>query len=244
MTLLNAIQMHGTIWGSATEPFWCELGAVGKINEAHPHVVANEYVCTTLASLAGIPAAHGAVLRDTDAGADGLVYVSFLAYPGGIDPPGPPTSTLVARQPKMCAAATVFDCWVMNQDRHRSNVVYSPDLKVPFTLIDFEGALVANGRDVTEARYRDAYFVGGQVHQYVTDRSHLDFWITRVQQIPDAAIERVCNEVASFGGMDRGEVEQVSTTLQYRKRILSRLITEAENDGRMLHLGGTPRLPI
>lgn len=244
MTLRNVVRSHGTIWGGSTEPFWCELGAVGKTNDVHPHVVANEYICTRLAALAAVPAAHGAVLRAEDAGPDGLVFVSFVAYPAGIDAPAPPTGGILARQPKLCAAAVVFDCWVMNEDRHRDNVVYAPTLNVPFTLIDFEGALLANDRDVTDAKYLQSHQMGGQLHQWVTSRDHLEYWKDRIRQVPDAAVRRILDEAAAFGALTRDDVEKADAALKYRKDNISALLDKAENDGRMLHLTGDMRLPL
>lgn len=231
MSLLNVRNNGGIVWGAVTEPFRCELGAVGKTNEKHKHIVGLELICTRLAALAGIPSAHGAVLVDADReeAPDGLVYVSFLAYPEG-EPPAPPTPKVIARQPKFCAAAVAFDCWTMNEDRTYNNVIFAPDLGVPFTLIDFEGSLCANDRDVTADHYRDQHLVGGQLHGFVTDAAHLQSWVTNIRQVPDAAIRRACDEAAAVGAMQRWEVDAVYDALIHRRDHLGELLMAARGD--------------
>lgn len=76
MTIIGAVRVGETIWTGQNRPFRVEVSGVAKKNVAHDFVVANEYICTRLAAVAGVPAAQGVII---DTGEPGVPELGFLS---------------------------------------------------------------------------------------------------------------------------------------------------------------------
>lgn len=225
-----------------TEPFYCDVAAVGKVNGGgNPLVVANEFICSRLAMHLGLPVPAGGIVTDVDPdiAEDRLAYVSLNFYPEGERPPPADLTALGDQHQPEIAGITVFDTWIVCGDRHARNIVFEPDLGVPLTFIDFDLSLCANLGPNRLGRLPEMIGAGMErlpntLHELVTDGQHLLAWLERVVSLPGHTIDEIVREALEVGAMEQETAEATAYILRERRTRLRSIMKEAHEMGRAL----------
>jgi hypothetical protein len=98
-------------------------GVVKVADEEAAYTVPNEYICGLLGMAIGLPVPPGTIARLDDGTAS---YAMMRFGPKGDKPPAGVASALVRDYAALAARIAVFDCWVLNGDRHPGNFAYVP----------------------------------------------------------------------------------------------------------------------
>ncbi len=207
--------------GTATDPRYCTMEGVAKLNsEQYPFTVANEFVCSRLALVLGLPVPPGVVVRTDD---DRLAYVALRFGHKGERPPPVIPADVVADNPVVAAGVVSFDSWIGNLDRHAANIAYVRDV-VPVTIFDHSHALFGPHRQGAADRLREqtaAAMVSGCLLPHLTAGSHFRGWSERIASVHNDTITDLCRAMLVPGGITPDESEAARTFLVHRKtRIL------------------------
>jgi hypothetical protein len=231
------ITAYGEFTGDGhNTPFHCDVAAVGKANNAHPYVVANELICTRLAMHLALPVPPGAVVTDAnhDVAPDGLAYVSMNVYPEGERPPPADMRRFALHQFEL-TGITVFDAWIVSHDRHPKNILWEPAASVPLTFIDFELSLTAHVvRGVLsfdDCLDMPISAIKNSHHDQVLTWDHLARWLDRVESVDRRTIEEIVYEARQAGAVDDDEGRRIIQLLVHRRDRLRRSFEEDHRAG-------------
>jgi len=138
--------------------------------------------------------------------------------------------------PSICAGILLFDVLIANDDRHRYNIqTDSADNPKVIRIIDHDralfGCLPKRGTDRLDSLLNRLGTSGGSMTQgarncllsHITDKSHFEEWLSKIQSIPDWFIEETCAVVRGVGAT-RKEVEAAVEFLTHRKNKLSEIV--------------------
>jgi hypothetical protein len=104
----------------ATAPMHVGIAGIAKTNAPHATVVANELVCNQLATALLLPTPPGFLIQH--GGAPYYVSLNFNLAGHNLPPADP--AALVAAHPELAWGITLFDAWVLNDDRHAQNIAF------------------------------------------------------------------------------------------------------------------------
>lgn len=191
-----------------------------------PYTVANEWICNRLAGALLLPCSPG-MLIDRD-GETWFASLHFLGEPA--EPPPARPARLVAEHPSLSTGITLFDIWVLNQDRHRGNIAMDTTGEAPphqrVHIFDHESALVRGRHGLQEQRrYQDGLGVGEHCLLNVLDTwDHVPLWTERIQAIPSFFITGLFDAVVEEALMEAEVATQCVTFLLDRQRRLPDLL--------------------
>lgn len=215
-------------WGArvgagATDPQYCTLNGVAKVAPAggRPYLVANEHVCSRLASMINLPVPPG-VIVEASSGDVGYVVLRF----GNANerPPRLIPTDLTNDHPAIAAGILAFDCWVANGDRHTENVAYSPGIWPPMA---FDHSHAFFGDPGNLGRLADHALLApvGVLAQYISDDpAQFQEWVDRVQSIRPGVIAEVLESLVARGIIDDGEASIATGFLTARQATLPDLL--------------------
>jgi hypothetical protein len=164
---------------------------VAKPNTAkHPYVVANELVCSRLASILLLPIPPGFLVS-----LEGASHFASLDFnlSGASLPPADPV-VLAAAFPKLCWGILLFDMWVLNGDRHRKNLAFDTTAD-KVQIFDHSHALLARG-NLPPFVGQHALTPNCCLGPEVTTLDGLAEWHGHIMDIPDRFIRTVVSDVA------------------------------------------------
>ncbi|MFF4598137.1 hypothetical protein [Amycolatopsis sp. NPDC001319] len=211
--------------GSLDRAWFGKANIYVKPNQVdQPFVVANELLCSRLASAVGLPVPVGDVASDF--GGE-IVWVSALVTLDGQETAPPAAGEVQVAQPDLVAGMCVFDVWVSNEDRHDENLIYHP--KIGLWLIDHDQSLGGKktGEPEVLERYRDQplryhLFRGVDLHP-----KHVDDWISRIRHVPTSAITRIVRLGASLELYPPDACQGIMEFLEHRRRRLPDLVRQS-----------------
>lgn len=207
-----------------TGTMWATLDGVVKVNSpVAPYTVANEYVCGRLAQILGLPVPPGTIATLND-GQPAYVMLKFGHK--GDKPPKADIAAFVAARPKLAARIAVFDCWVINADRHPGNLAYIPGISA--SVFDHGHALLG----IHE----------GQAEKFLEHNGHQALWqscllehLTSWQDLSEAAgiirslsklvIDLTIEQVVDLRLITRGEGKLTMDILDSRRLAMEKFIT-------------------
>lgn len=201
----------------------------------HRWLIANEYLSSRLATMIGLPTPPGDLGQDY--ARQPLWITTLVEYDG--EPPAPEeTPILAAREPDLAAGLLVFDVWVLNVDRHESNVCSHP--KLGMWAIDHDQAFAytktGNGGSLAECQSEPLRW-----HLFRNsglDPSLLHIWGQRVRNVPPSAIKRLVSDGSRRGLYPASLNSELTQFILHRQTQIHRLVNlslppakvQAEND--------------
>jgi hypothetical protein len=215
----------------------CE--AIGKGNETHNYIIANEWIAANLGQFLRLPVPPFALLRKK---AHSTWMFASFSFEGDTSPGDVQARECYREHPELCAGILVFDILIANCDRHRGNVkVDHPQKPTSVHIIDHDRALfyVLPGEGVQRLRaIEDRLGVtGGSVtgnnrHIFldvVDDAKHLEKWTQRIRDVPQWFIEEICEDVVG-AGVKRREIEAVKQFLIDRRTKIGSLLADNKSE--------------
>ncbi|WP_435582315.1 hypothetical protein [Amycolatopsis thermoflava] len=194
----------------------------------HPFVVANELICSRLASMVGLPVPVGDVALD---GAGERVWASALVLLQGQEPAPADPEMLLTGEPDLVAGTLVFDTWIGNNDRHDDNLIY--ESSIGLWLYDHDKTL--GGRKTGDAavleEHRDeplSYHVFDRAA--ALNRKHVAAWIHRIRNAPASAILRILQHGVALSLYSTGARDGIMDFLDHRRQRLPQLVNRSLRD--------------
>ena len=211
----------------------CE--AIGKTNEDHTYLMANEWIAANLAHFLRLPVPPFSLLRKRSRST--AMFASY-SFEGDTTPSDVRPEECFREFPDLCTGILVFDVFIANCDRHCGNVkVDRPGHPRRIYIIDHDHALfyVLPGEGVERLRSLDGRLgiTGGSVtgqnrHIFldvIDTTEHLGKWIDRVGDIRKWFIEDVCEAIVGIG-VRRREINEVKRFLIERTQSIGSLISQ------------------
>jgi HipA-like kinase len=225
-------QLPGT-----TGPRACTLYGVIKQNSAaNPHAVGNEFICGRLGLLAGLPVPPGVIVPLDD---EGIAYVGVRFGLKGETPPPAFEDLLAQNHPELALRIVVFDSWIANNDRHATNLAYSPG-RVPLRVFDHERALLGAGGIKRLEEVQDKPILNECLVEYLNDNNGLGKIIDEIRWVSSNRAAAVCDEALESKAINREERQRIVDFLSRRAGSLERLVAALPIRGQMLIQTGTP----
>lgn len=205
----------------------------GNIPDGHsPYAVANEFICSEVGRLLGLPIPPGAITQSEIE--PGRPLFSCLDFDWTRE-------TLVDAEPEECAAAmpdiclgiTLFDILIANPDRQHWNLKANDHLK-PTLLRAYDHADALMGTN-GESRLSDQLFaIGfrwwpnstGEDHcliEHLVDGRTRQYWYDCISSLPDFQIRNICR-AARACGIKKSLALAAEKFLLYRKRNIEKMI--------------------
>lgn len=202
---------------------WATLNGVVKVDSPGvPYTVANEYICGMLGLIAGLPVPPGTIAK-LDDGSSAFVMLRF-GLRGDKPPPASP-SALIHDRPSLAARIAVFDCWVLNPDRHAGNLAYIPGEAA--SVYDHGHALLGTEQGKACQRLTalgtDPLWAGVLVPEL---RSVTDLLgsADRMRAIDDEIVRDICDAPRRLGCISTEEAKAAADALTTRKKRLTEFV--------------------
>ncbi|VFA94733.1 Uncharacterised protein [Nocardia farcinica] len=184
-------------FGGANQSWWGLATMHVKAQDGDcPFMIANELICSRLAAAMGLPVLPGevATLDDHTKG----WATPQIKHDGVTPPPLARTDQILGLYGATIAGAFVFDCWVLNEDRHISNFLFHPRLGI--WLIDHEHSL--GGRQGESMSSSTAQSTPLRYHAFQDvdlPQEDLNYWIRRVRHLPTMVVDLALDEAHARG---------------------------------------------
>lgn len=196
---------------------YCTLHGVVKTNtDKAAYQVPNEYICGALALAIGLPSPPGTVARLQDGS---LAFVCLRFGPKGDKPPPVDPVKVAQSRPKLSAGVVIFDCWVLNGDRHAGNLAHEPDAGL--SMFDHGHALLGTeaGKAVDSlAARKDQPQWNGCLLPHLTSAADLLAWAHRLRVLTNEQVEDVVYSTKRLGLISSEEAKAVTETLHFRRQ--------------------------
>lgn len=201
---------------------YCTMEGVAKLNTSTaPYTVANEFICGRLALLVGLPTPPGVITRTDE---DEVAFVALRFGDKGELPPPVIPAEVVHDNPLAAAGIVVFDCWVLNGDRHEGNLAYEQG-SLPLLMFDHSHALFGPKEGVPRLeQYAGKPLVAGCLHTELEKGAELDDWCERIAAIDNRVIRDLMEQMADVSAISNDEATKGCKFLIDRKDNLRDLI--------------------
>jgi hypothetical protein len=177
--VFRAMEWRDPIMGTAEDPYFVTLDAVGKKNEEGTASVPAEFLCNRIALMVGLPVPPGALVKATD----GSVAFVSLRFGSLKELPAPAVPAEFARDnPGIAAGISVFDLLVLNHDRNPGNLGYIKGAQ-PAVMIDHGRALGASDRFASLSANSNGLVKRHCLKDHLTSDDDLQRWIGRLQRV-------------------------------------------------------------
>ncbi|QRI76046.1 MULTISPECIES: hypothetical protein [Rhodococcus] len=186
-----------------------------------PFLLANELICCRLAAAIGLPVLPGEIALHPNGR---KCWVTSQVSHAGVTVPPTRGQEVVAAHAPTIAGALVFDCWVLNEDRHEENFLFHPSLGI--WLIDHDDALAgSDGRRFnTFAKTTDMTLGWHGFQSTELPLEALRFWAWRVKNAPMGAIDLALNEANARGLLPKANGATLRKLLRDRKERIDTLV--------------------
>lgn len=211
--------------------------------DPEPHIVANEYICARLATAVGLPVPPGFLVKK---GAEPW-FVSLDFNLGGAALPPILPNVLLARNPSLCAGIVLFDTWILNPDRHTSNLAHDTTTDA-VNIFDHSRALMP--KDFPQRQFalmseNTTCFEHGThcLRSVLIDATTFPYWHKRILDVPEHQITDALNDAVEVG-LQRDNVEFFREyLLDRRKRLPIIVAANAATAFPSLNFGTLPWKP-
>jgi hypothetical protein len=218
------------------QTWWVKCEAVGKARyEESPYLFANEWIAGNIAQFLRLPIPPFALLSKKSRGT--AMFCSYN-FRGDSTPADVKPDELYGKFPSECVGIFLFDCLVINCDRHRGNLkVDDPDKPTDFYIFDHERALFyiykgegikrlnsrQNRLGVSDSAVSDPADEWHCLIECIDSAGLLSDWLRRIESIPDWFIDAICGEVLRLG-ITQTERDAVARFLKERRTNLASLV--------------------
>jgi hypothetical protein len=205
------------VGGGVTNSIYVGVSGIAKAASADlPYVVVNELICADLARALLLPVPPGFLIEH--ATKPHYVSLNFNLSGAGL-PPADPVA-LVAAHPHLALGIVLFDVWIANKDRHRSNIAFDTVLN-KVMIFDHSHALYGeSGRARLEALGDDLGIASHCVASELTNLGGVASWIERISLVPEFYIRSAVGDAVAVG-LPAGEVDfLIDFLLRRREQLL------------------------
>lgn len=208
--------------------FYCTINGVLKLNiDPSDRRVANEFICSRLAVLLGLPVPSGAIIKTKD----GRIGYATLRF-GSERPPPVIPKHLVEDHPNLAVGIVVFDCWVATPDRHARNLAYSRKAKQAPVVFDHDQSLLGLSENLDRlTQTMEEAFVSSCLQDYITQGANFKPWVERVEAIRNDILQEICEAAVSAGALDAPTGQRVLYFLTRRRDRIRALLQNAKEAG-------------
>jgi hypothetical protein len=179
----------------------CHVGVAGVAKKATPQdplLIANEVVCNSLARQLLLPCPPGATL---DKNGEPYFFSLNFNLAGMALPPADP-ATIATALPRLSWGIILFDCLVMNMDRHDRNIAHDTQTNKVQIFDHGHAFLRAGNSDIsnTLSSSDGQLCIGGHcLAAEICEKDGKDIWADRIKMIPDFFIEGIIEAATSVG---------------------------------------------
>jgi hypothetical protein len=218
--VFRAIEWRDPIRGTAEDPYFVTLDAIGKKNEAGTASVAIEFLCNRLALMVGLPVPPGALTQTTDGDVAfvSLRFGSLSELPTRIAP-----DEFVQDNPKLAAGISVFDLLILNHDRNTGNLAYIKGEQVP-AMIDHGRALGASDRFATLGASHSALIRSHCLQKHLSNGEDLARWVGRLRRIDVEVLREHIDALVALRLVTAAEGRGLLDFLRFRLDQLEHLV--------------------
>lgn len=209
--------------GGSLDAWWGQAIVHVKAQDGDmPFMVANELICCRLAAALGLPVLPGELATHPESGR--LCWATPQVKYGGVTPPPALPADILELYSSTAAGALVFDCWVLNEDRHDENFLFHPNLGM--WLIDHEHSLAGRDGSRFEAfeKGQTASSISHCFRGQVLDVDDVEYWVRRVRSIPVNVIDLALNEANARRLISKQQVNILRKMLVARRETISSLV--------------------
>jgi len=208
----------------ATRPIHVGVAGIAKSSsQKRPFIVANELICFNLGRAILLPMPPGFITKS-----NGIPHYTSLNFSLSGDQLPPVDPEIVVRDcPNIVGGILAFDIWIVNSDRHTTNLAHDEDSH-KVVVFDHSHAFF-HGYDAQVARNslqqkQDQLGIGGHcLAQELLDPITIKQWITKICQIPEFYITGVM-KAATEVGLPDSDIQFCVDYLSDRRQRLEDLI--------------------
>ncbi|PSR63952.1 MULTISPECIES: hypothetical protein [Nocardia] len=219
--------------GGSLEAWWGQATVHVKAQDGDmPCMVANELICSRLAAALGLPVLPGEVATHPDRR---LCWATPQIKYAGLTPPPPLLSEIVATYSSTAAGALVFDCWVLNEDRHEDNFLFHKNLGM--WLIDHENALAGRQGERFESLHAHPTPLLGYhcFRDASLNNDDVQYWVRHVRSVSEVVVDLALNEANDRGLITKARAAILKKVLIRRRNgigsLVSRFVQKADGTG-------------
>jgi hypothetical protein len=218
--VFRAMEWRDPIRGTAEDPYFVTLDAIGKKNEEGTASVAVEFLCNRLALMVGLPVPPGALVQTTEGNPAfvSLRFGSLTELPTRVAP-----DEFVQDNPRMAAGISVFDLLILNHDRNTGNLAYIKDEQAP-AIIDHGRALGASDRFATLNASQSAMIRSHCLHKYLSSGDDLARWIDRLRRLDIEVVREHIDALVALRLLTASEGRGLLGFLRFRLDQLEHLV--------------------
>ncbi|WP_010581963.1 HipA family kinase [Schlesneria paludicola] len=210
--------------------------------EFSPYRIPNEYVCSRLAELIGLPVPPCVITYSEDLGEKCIFSILDFNINRHKLPEIEPDK-FVEHLPDIAAGVLLFDVWIANSDRHSENLTVD-DISAPTLCQVFDhdqalfGGNAGKGCDRLTTLFLRLGITGGPVTgnnrhcllNEIDSTEHFSKWANAIWSTPDSVIERLLRDVLKFKLISHEECELGTKFLINRKNRLTEIIAEYRHE--------------
>lgn len=214
--------------------WWLHHRSLARTAKKNPYLLANEWIGSSLGWFLRLPIPPFALMRKASTS---VRYFASLDY-GRKETTASDMipRTLCKQLPRIATGIVLFDILIGNPDRHEGNVkVDDPNNPTSVELIDQEHALFGHAKDRGIQRLQ---FISGKlgfcrlpntcdVHKIgasLSTAAYFDFWVGRIESIPDGFIKDVVNEAKEIHLVGSDEADLCTDFLLQRKLAIRSIV--------------------
>ena len=215
-------------------------GVAKKASKDMPFAVANEIICGDLARALLLPIPPGFIIHRQEGGLPVPYHVSLNFNLAGEDLPPIQVSDVLKEQAQLAAGVLAFDTWILNNDRHTTNIAYYKAAK-RLQIFDHSHAFFYGTTREDAAKYLAQHKTTGLSYHClalaVSDTDSIKMWCDRIAQIPEFFIRETikCTKELGLPGQD---VDDCVNFLLERRKILYGLLVPKDNGPKADEKGG------
>lgn len=188
----------GPVGKGATKSLYVGVTGIAKANSAElPYTIVNELICNQLARSIMLPVPPGFVIEHEN----NPYFVSLDFNLGGEDLPPADTSALAQSQPGIATGIILFDIWILNDDRHPSNLAFDTTSN-KVQVFDHSHAFLraeANPRNRFDRAENNLGIGNHCLLRELTSFVDIHDWHNRIIQVPEYYIRNSIESAVDLG---------------------------------------------
>jgi hypothetical protein len=199
----------------------------------YPTLIANELVCSRLATALLLPVPPGFLIKHSD----GEVQFASLDFNlAGQSLPPANAGLVVAQRPRLSWGIILFDMWILNGDRHNGNISFDVTTSA-VQIFDHSHALFAKGNVQALAAVPAVGQPGNHcLAAQIATLDGMDEWHANILALPERYVRGVVLDVAGSDiGVDDATAQAMANFLIDRR---TQLVAIAR-----AHVGFFPKVP-
>lgn len=189
-------------------------GVAKKNTENYPFVVANELICSYLAKSLLLSVPPGFLIEEGNE----TYFVSLNFNLAGVGLPPINPRRVIQGLPDETLGTILFDLWIVNQDRHESNISYLSSTN-KMTIFDHGHALLCDNPNRLQEIGENFCLERHCLVPYLLNFEGLREWLKRIKQVPEFYIRKVVESAVDVGLTEEQKDNCTDFLLQRRKSL-------------------------